>query len=187
LRQYFARMELRPLMNSLIAPDGSYGPNPTARRDRFLLESLEQSVQGLVERFGPDMQKWTYGQAQYHHITIRHMLSNAIKPHYRDQFDIGPLPRGGDGFTVNNTDNNAEQRVGASFRIIVDLADWDRSLGVNTPGQSGNPADPHYRDLVELWATGRYFPIFYSRGKIESVTARKTLLNPVTTEMELHP
>ena len=177
LRQYFARMELRPMMSSLIAPDGSYGSNPTAGRDRFLLESLEQSVQGLVERFGPDIQQWTYGQAQYHHITIRHMLSNAVKPPYRDQFDIGPLPRGGDGFTVNNTDNNAEQSVGASFRIIVDLADWDRSLGVNTPGQSGNPADPHYRDLVELWATGRYFPIFYSREKIASVTAHKTMLS----------
>jgi len=107
------------------------------------------------------------------------MLSDAVKPHYRSQFDIGPLPRGGDGFTVNNTDNNAAQASGASFRIIADLANWDRSLGANTQGQSGNPADPHYRDLVELWANGKYFPIFYSREKVESVTEKKTMLVPV--------
>jgi penicillin amidase len=178
LRPLFPRMAPQRLLDSLIAPDGSYGPNPTAGRDRFLLESFEQAIQELVERFGSDMNKWTYGQEQYHRITIRHMLSDALQPQNRSQFDVGPLPRGGDSFTVNNTDNNAAQTSGASFRIITDLADWDRSLGVNTPGQSGNPADPHYRDLMELWANGKYFPIFYSREKIESVTERKTLLAP---------
>jgi penicillin amidase len=68
--------------------------------------------------------------------------------------------------------------MGASFRIIADVEDWDRSLGTNTPGQSGDPASPHYRDLAMLWATGKYFPIFYTRQKIESVTEQKTVLQP---------
>lgn len=179
LRQYFPRITLGPVINSLLAPDGTYGPNPITGRDRFLLDSFEQAVQELTKRFGADMSRWTYGQAEYHHITIRHMLSGAVNSHLRQRFDIGPIPRGGDGFTVNNTDNNAAQSLGASFRIIVDLADWDRSLGVNTPGQSGDPASPHYRDLVELWAQGKYFPIFYSREKIATVSERKTLLQPL--------
>ncbi|MEW6298039.1 MAG: penicillin acylase family protein [Thermodesulfobacteriota bacterium] len=178
LRPYFPRMTLGPVIDSLLAPDGTYGPHPIAGRDQFLLDSFEQAVQELTERFGADMSRWTYGQAGYHHITIRHMLSGAVNSHLRQRFDIGPIPRGGDGFTVNNTDNNAGQSLGASFRIIADLADWDRSLGVNTPGQSGDPASPHYRDLVELWAQGKYFPIFYSREKIETVTDSKTLLQP---------
>jgi len=45
-----------------------------------------------VRLLGTDMSKWTYGQEQYHHITIRHMLNDAIKPTYRNQFDVGPLP-----------------------------------------------------------------------------------------------
>jgi penicillin amidase len=177
-RPSFSHIVPRKLIDSLVTPDGRYGRDPMAGRDRFLLDSFEQAIQGLSERFGPDMNAWTYGQEKYHHITIRHMMTEAVKPQYRTQFDIGPLPRGGDGFTVNNTDNNAAQMSGASFRIIADLADWDRSLGTNTPGQSGNPSDPHYRDLAQMWAAGKYFPIFYSREKIESAIERKLVLQP---------
>ncbi len=177
-QQYFPKLAPQRLLASLTTPDASYGPEPTVGRDRFLIASFEQAVQRLTERFGADVGKWTYGQDSYHHIILRHPLSEAVNAQQRAQFDVGPLPRGGDGFTVNNTDNNAVQSVGASFRIVTDLADWDRSLGVNTPGQAGNPADPHYRDLAELWATGKYFPLFYSREKIASMTEQTMVLQP---------
>ena len=177
-QQYFPKIAPQRLLASLTTPDTSYGPDPQAGRDRFLLNSLTRAVQQLTERFGTDISKWVYGQDRYHHITLRHPLTEAVNPQHRTQFDVGPLPRGGDGFTVNNTDNNAAQGIGASFRIITDLADWDRSLGINTPGQSGNPGDPHYRDLTELWGTGKYFPLFYSREKIVSATEQTLVLQP---------
>ena len=171
-------MAIQRLIANLVAPDGSFGSDPLTARDQLLIDSLEQAVQKLTERFGPDMTNWRYGQERYHHIVLHHMLSDAVKAEYRSQFDIGPLPRGGDGFTINNTHNAAAQLVGASFRIIANLANWDRSLGVNSPGQSGNPASPHYRDLVKLWSEGKYFPVLYSREKIEEVTERKETLQP---------
>ena len=94
------------------------------------------------------------------------------------RLDLGPLPRGGYAHTVNSTSDNDNQATGASFRIIADTGDWDRSLGTNTPGQSGDPDSPHYRDLFEPWAKGKYFPVFFSRPKVESVTEAKTLLTP---------
>jgi len=178
LHKAFPNMVLQPLINSLLAPDSRYGQDSVAGRDQFVLTSLEQAVQNLIERFGPDMQAWTYGQAQYHHIVLRHPLSEAVNPDYLKQFEVGPIARGGDDYTVNDTNNNAAQKTGASFRIIADLSDWDRSLGINTPGQAGNPADPHYRDLAPLWAEGKYFPVLYSREKIEAVTEKKTVLTP---------
>ena len=51
-------------------------------------------------------------------------------------------------------------------------------MGLNTPGQSGDPDSPHYRDLFELWAQGTYFPVAYSRKKVESVTEGVTRLVP---------
>jgi penicillin amidase len=177
-RKLFARIAIERLIEHLTTPDRSFGPDPLAGRNQLLITSLDQAVQELTERFGPDMSNWQYGQEKYHHIVIRHMLSNAVTAQQQAQFDVGPLPRGGDGFTVNNTDNAAAQLVGASFRIIADLADWDRSLGVNTPGQAGNPADPHYQDLADLWANGKYFPVLYSRAKIEAVTEKHTTLVP---------
>lgn len=177
-RQHFPNMAIERLIAQLVSPDSSFGTDPIAGRNQLLISSLERALQALTERFGPDMKNWRYGQERYHHIVLRHMLGDAVKPEYRSQFEIGPLPRGGDGFTINNTENAAAQLVGASFRIIADLADWDRSLGANTPGQSGDPANPHYRDLTDLWANGQYFPVFSSRKKIEGVTEKRETLIP---------
>ena len=66
----------------------------------------------------------------------------------------------------------------AEQTIIADAGDWDRSLGTNAPGQSGDPDDPHYRDLFGSWASGNYFPVFYSRPRVESVTESRTVLVP---------
>ena len=68
--------------------------------------------------------------------------------------------------------------MGASFRLIADPGNWDRSLGINTPGQAGDPNHAHYRDLSGLWAEGQYFPVLYSRDKIVAVTEHRTLLQP---------
>jgi penicillin G amidase len=38
--------------------------------------------------------------------------------------------------------------------------------------------DPHYRDLFQYWARGKYFPILFSRPKVESVSERKLTLSP---------
>ena len=91
---------------------------------------------------------------------------------------MGPLPRGGDGTTVSATGGIRQPDSGGSLKIIADTKDWDNSVGLNTPGQSGNPDDPHYRDLFELWAKGRYFPVAYSRAKVESVAERTSTLTP---------
>jgi penicillin amidase len=93
---------------------------------------------------------------------------------------VGPFPRGGDGTTVSATGGQDNQTSGGSLKIVADPANWDNSVGLNTPGQSGNPDDPHYRDLFELWARGRYFPVAYSRSKVESVAETTTRLAPAT-------
>ena len=178
LRASFTDVIATPLIQSLLAPDGSFGADPLAGRDRFVRETLTAAVHDLVERLGPNPDNWTYGQPAYHHITIRHALGKAVNPELRGRLEVGPFPRGGDSFTVNNTGTEDEQTVGASFRFIADLSDWDRSLGVNTPGQSGDSTDPHYRDLARLWTDGEYFPVLYAREKIVAVTERKTLLQP---------
>jgi penicillin G amidase len=125
------------------------------------------------------MNHWRYGQERLKHVLLKHPLSDAVNARLRAKLDLGPMPRGGSAQTVNNTSDNDNQTDGASFRIIADTADWDRSLGTNTPGQSGDPDSPHYRDLFGPWADGRYFPIFFSRPKVESVTETRTLLVPL--------
>jgi penicillin amidase len=60
----------------------------------------------------------------------------------------------------------------------VDTGDWDRAVGMNTPGQSGDVRDPHYRDLFEDWSNDRFFPVVYSRARVEAATDRVLQLRP---------
>jgi penicillin amidase len=160
----------------LYAPDGRFGDDPTAGRDALLSKSLEEAVGDLTKRLGPEMEKWKLGA--YHHATITHPISSALKAEQRARFDVGNLPRGGDSYTVTATGGGDNQTSGGSFKIVVDTENWDNSIGQNNPGQSGDVNDPHYRDLYEFWARGKYFPVLYSRPRIESATEKKFELAP---------
>jgi len=164
------------IIAALMAPDGSFGGDPVVGRDAVLVKSLDQAVSDLTARLGPDMAKWILGA--YHHARIFHPLSDALRPDLQDRFDVGRAPRGGDAYTITATGGEDNQGQGASFKIVSDTYDWDNSVGANSPGQSGNVDDPHYRDLYELWARDRYFPVAFSRAKVESVAAKVITLNP---------
>jgi penicillin amidase len=72
--------------------------------------------------------------------------------------------RPGDGYTVDATGGpNYSQTTGASYREVLDLSDWDRSIMTNVPGESGNPGNPHYGDLIDARAAGQYHPLPFSR------------------------
>jgi penicillin G amidase len=97
----------------------------------------------------------------------------------KKRLEVGLLPRGGYSNTVGATGDSLNQAHGASFRLVVDTGDWDATLCTNTPGQSGNPDSPNYRNLFDLWAKDRYFPLFFSKEKVESVTKERLVLVPV--------
>ncbi|MDA1315354.1 MAG: penicillin acylase family protein [Acidobacteria bacterium] len=180
-RRAIGGINTKRMIDWLVAPDGRFGEAPVAGRDAILADSLKQTLADLQKRFGPDISTWKYGQEAFKHVLIRHSMTAAVSPDLRRRLDVGPFPRGGYGGTVHNTGGGDNQTSGASFMIVVDTSDWDNSVGLNTPGQSGNPDSPHYRDLFELWARGKYFPIFYSRAKVDSVTESTTSLGPVSS------
>lgn len=174
-------ISMKRVIDWMYSPDGRLGPDPTAARDELVSRSLEEAVKELTKRFGPDMAAWKYGQERYHHALVRHPMDQAVNDVTRARLNVGPAPRGGDGSTVSATGNGDNQTSGGSFKLIADTEDWDNSIGLNTPGQSGDPDNPHYRDLFDMWSKGRYFPVAYSRDKVESVTESVTRLRPEST------
>ncbi len=177
-RRHLGGMALVKVIAHLTAPGGEFGDDPVSGRDAVLLRSLEEAVADLRRKLGGDMDRWQYGQPDYKHAVIFHPLSRAASPATAGRLTVGPLPRGGNSYTLNNTGGGDNQTSGASFRIIVDTGDWDRTVGSNTPGQSGDPDSPFYDNLFELWANDRFFPVFYSRGRVESVAAERRVLTP---------
>jgi len=149
-----------------------FGSNPEAERNRLLERSLQSATDRLAKLEGPDSAKWTWGQL--HYAQFRHSLSPVFK-------NLGPVPRSGDGETVGATGyygDSFEQVAGASYREILDLSDWDKSVAINTPGQSGEPGSPHYSDLLPLWSEGRYFPLRYSEEAVKEVVTDRLELQP---------
>jgi len=53
-----------------------------------------------------------------------------------------------------------------SMRMIVDLSDLNGAAAINTTGQSGHTASPHYSDMIELWRTNQYYPMLWSEQAI---------------------
>lgn len=146
-------------------------------RDRFLVTTFARAVERTSKLLGSDPTGWRWGKL--HTATFHHPLSKAGIAYAR-AFDRGPVERGGDANTPQNTrhDDSFAQIHGASYRHIFDLADWDRGVATSTPGQSGQPGSPHYDDLLPLWAEGRYFPLVYTRSGVEKEAAHRLRLRP---------
>jgi penicillin amidase len=182
-RDYIGTLAMKRIIDWLVAPPPEFGADPIAGRDALLLRSLREAVDGLGEKLGDDMDEWRYGQESYKHALVRHPLSNAVDEDTRRLLNVGPAPRGGNSYTLNNSGSRDNQTAGPSFRIIVETGNWDAAVGANSPGQSGDPDSPHYRDLFELWSKDRYFPAYYSKDKIESVADETLLLSPTGSKV----
>ena len=169
-----ARMDL----DLIEKPDGWLGPEPEKALGEMMLSSVGRAVEHLEELLGVEWEGWEWGRL--HHSHLAHPFSALHDEEARGRLNVGPASRGGSGDTVGNTAYRADfrQTGGSSFRIVVDVGAWDNSLFMNSPGQSGDPGNPHYSDLFEVWAEGGAFPLLYGREKIEAETERRILLEP---------
>jgi penicillin amidase len=105
-------------------------------------------------------------------LTLTHPLG-------RPELALPPVARPGDGNTVNATSGtNFRQTNGASWRQIIDVGNWDRSVMTNVPGESGDPSSKHYSDLLADWAAGKYHPMPFSRKAVEAAMVERIRLLP---------
>jgi len=137
---------------------------------KALLSALEKALGVLEQRLGKDRQTWSWGRL--HRVRFNHPLPGVAS--------AGEFARPGDGNTVNATSGPALlQTAGASYRQVIDVSDWDKSMMTNTPGESGNPESPHYSDLASDWAAGKYHPMPFSRKAVEAATTERFTLVPL--------
>jgi penicillin amidase len=171
-------LPLSNVIDWILAARPEFGNNSVNARDEFLMQALKDATSTLTKKLGSDMHKWNYGQPAYHHVLIKHPLSNAVDAATRKKLEVGPYPRGGYGSTPGMTGNGDNQTSGATFRIVVDTEDWDKAMFTNSPGQSGDPESPFYDNLFELWANDKHFPVFFSKELVEKSAYEKIILKP---------
>jgi penicillin amidase len=134
--------------------------DPTVLLDRLMRDEalLGRALTVAVEEWQRQRTR-TWGML--HTVLFKHPL--AVTDAIRRRFDVGPFTMGGYRNTLMATyGHELDVEAGPSFRQIVDVGDWDRSVATNAPGQSGSPASPHFRDLAEPWSRGEYFPLLFT-------------------------
>ena len=89
---------------------------------------------------------------------------------YDDPYDETDVPVGlGETFAVSN---------GPSYRLLIDMSDLDAARIVITTGQSGNPFDGHYGDLIDDWLAGDTVALPFSEGAVQAAAVSTLTLRP---------
>jgi penicillin amidase len=179
-RSLFGERSLEWLQHTLADPQSHWfdlGHGET--RDDVMRLALLKTVDYLKAKLGPEIDDWAWGKL--HKLTYRHTLGGVklLEPF----FNRGPYPLGGDGTTVwatgaNQHDLNTDNVAGPPFRMVVDLGDLRKSLGLLSPGQSGQPGSVHYDDQIHAWFTGEYHPMLFAREDVEREAKSRLRLVP---------
>ena len=158
----------------------TFGTRPEEMRNEIMEDTLQAAYTSLGKMEGSDSSKWAWGRI---HSVVFHNSLESI-PQMKPIVDLGPIPRPGDESTINATGGARRgqsvfyQTGGATWRQILDVGEWDKSVMVNSPGESGVPGSRHYSDLMPLWDQGRYIPMLYSRSAVEQHVSAREVLDP---------
>jgi penicillin amidase len=147
-------------------------------RDKIILKSLDDALTEIKRRLGENLENWRWGK--FHTLSFSHALSSIHG--MSEIFDRGPFEMGGDRTTVNLTwfDSSIgyKQSRGVSYRQIIDLDEFSKSLSVHTLGQSGHPFNTHYDDMIQLWINLEYHPMLWGKNEVIQNMESKLILYP---------
>ncbi len=157
----------------------------------ILARSLAGAVSLMESKLGTERSAWQWGKLHSYSWTsetshlARYMSAsqrasiNALKGY----LDRGPYPAGGDHSTLNvsayNWGQNFDTWLIPAMRIVVDFGREEPLIGLNSSGQSGNPASQHYADGIDAWLKGQYmtFP-FQPQNLDKAYGSRRLVLVP---------
>nr|WP_288454366.1 penicillin acylase family protein [uncultured Pseudomonas sp.] len=154
----------------------------------ILARSLAASIELLEQRLGADRSAWQWGKLHTYewrsgstqmapYLSAGQRASIASLKGYLDR---GPYPAGGDHSTLNVSAYNWGQDFDTwlipSMRMIVDFGREEPMIGLNSTGQSGNPASPHYADGIDAWRRAQYVSFPMLQQNLEKTYGSKRLL-----------
>jgi penicillin amidase len=150
----------------------------TEGREAMLKKAFAEAVDSLGNRYGDAPADWHWGRL--HTATFDHPLGS-VQPLDR-LFNAGPVAAPGGVNTVFATSYDPSLSFDvdslSSMRMIVDLSNLGNSLQIHTTGQSGQPLDKHYSDMVLLWRDVQYSPMYFDRAALDRVREGSLVLAP---------
>jgi acyl-homoserine-lactone acylase len=154
----------------------------------ILARSLAAAVELLEARLGSDRQHWQWGKLHsYYWRSDSSKLAAHLPASQRASVNAlsgylnrGPYPAGGDHSTLNVSayawGQDFDTWLIPAMRLIVDFGRDEPMLGLNSSGQSGNPASRHYADGIDAWRQGHYQSFPLRPENIDKVYGQRRLL-----------
>ena len=170
----------------LDAPDDPFWDDVTTKdytetRDDILRQAMASAHQELTERLGEDVTAWRWGDLHTLELVNGSLGTSGIAP-IEALFNRGPLKVAGGKDAVNatgwNVQSGYEITAVPSMRMVVDLADLDKSQWINLTGASGHAFHDNYWDQAEAWARGDLMPMYSSEAAVKKAAAHTLKLNP---------
>ena len=118
--------------------------------------SFKAALDSLTAHHGPMSPEWQWAEVK--NTEIKH-LSRSLKP-----FNSRPILNGGGSSMVNAT----TKTHGPSWRMVVELGPEPKAYGLYPGGQSGNPGNPYYQNMLEKWEKGELNELIYLKAPDEA-------------------
>ncbi|WP_200958026.1 penicillin acylase family protein [Nocardioides sp. Soil805] len=157
----------------------------TETRDDVLRQAMMDARDEMTRRQALDPDEWTWGHLHQLDLHSSTLGESGIAPVERllnrDDREVG----GGSSIvdaTAWDATEGYEVTSAPSMRMVVSLADLDRSRWINLTGVSGHPASSHYADQTELWVDGEYLPWAFSREAVEAAAEDTMTLVPAPAD-----
>lgn len=180
--EHIGTADVQVVLGAVENPEEYFEENAVETRDDMLLSTLQDAISEVEELLGEDRGEWEWGDLK--HAYFEHGLAAGVSDESAESLNVGPQPMGGSGYTVWNANYNDDFQLtsGASWRMVIDVGEWNNSVAMSVPGQSGDPESPFYDNLLNEFVAGEYFPLLYTRNAIEGACTQHIALEPVDEE-----
>lgn len=138
-------------VNPAFSPPGQ--PGRTA--GDVMRSAFGTAVSSLASQLGSSPAAWTWGRL--HKWELQSLTQS-------QPLGYGPVPSGGDPWTIDAADGGMTSDFGPSWRMIVNWTGVGRASAqaLYPGGQSENPASPWYENLIGYWRSGDYLKLAWS-------------------------
>ncbi len=120
-------------------------------------EAFTYTCDSLERKFGSIGKNWQWGNVKGSNVP--HLAK--IPGFGSKKLDIG----GG-----RSTVNALSETNGPSWRMVIELGKIPKGYGVYPGGQSGNPGSPYYDNMVDTWAQGKLYDLFFMQTQDDKST-----------------
>ncbi|MGW5589623.1 penicillin acylase family protein [Streptomyces sp. NPDC003857] len=153
----------------------------TTTRDDLFKRALTDARWELTAKLGKDIDTWSWGRL--HRLFLKNQTLGTSGPGVLQyMLNRGPWKLDGGEATVNASGWNAAGGYSVvwvpSMRMVVNLADLDKSKWINLTGASGHAYSAHYTDQTDKWAQGELLSWSFSKTAVDKSTTDTLVLEP---------